>query len=323
MAWTVLDLIADVRRRAMLPDTNALGFQDSDIVAHANNEMASRMVPLVTSVNEEFYVATKDVAVVAGQSAYRVPNRSAGGKLRDLTYIMGNTVLNLARIEPEQLPRWIVNPVGTPSGFYMEAGTVNLIPTPAAGGTLRMKYYVRPGQFQTPATYTGNVKSLASVSYSGNTVALTWGSGPGPTNNRLYDVIAFRPPFEYLVIDGVSSNSTTTSVTLTVSSPTTPAPDLSPNIYVAADTNYSDVFTPSDYSPILQLPVELHSLLAQRVVCAIMEQLNYREKLELAEATYARMEQAALKLITPRVDGAPRKMRGLLNTNSRFGPGLR
>jgi hypothetical protein len=35
------------------------------------------------------------------------------------------------------------------------------------------------------------------------------------------------------------------------------------------------------------------------------------------------MEAAALKLLTPRVDGAPRKMRGLLSTISRFGPGLR
>ena len=84
-----------------------------------------------------------------------------------------------------------------------------------------------------------------------------------------------------------------------------------------------DYICKPDLSPLIQLPVELHSLLVQRTVCAIMETFNYSERLASAEATYERMERAALKLITPRVDGAPRKMRGVLNLMGRYGMGPR
>lgn len=314
MAWLTTDLLADVRRRAMLPTTTALGTADSDILEHANNEMATRLAPLVMSVNEEFYVQTIDVTLTSGVSAYRLPNRNAGAKLRDVTLVRGNTVLNLARIEPERLTDWTTTAAGVPQGFYLEAGTVNLVPAPSGGGTLRLKYFVRPGRFTATATDYG---VITGATYNGNAVALTFTGSLLTVNAQLYDVIAYRPPFEYLVTDGVASGSSAGNSTLTVSSPTTPAPNLSPNIAVG------DYICARDKSPIIQLPVELQSLLVQRTVCAIMESFGYDERLARAEEAYERMEAAALKLLSPRVDGAPKKMRGLLSAVTRFGPGLR
>lgn len=308
MAWLTTDLLSDVRRRAMLPTTAALGTTDADLLAHADNEMASRLVPLVQSVNEEFYVATKDVALTG--AAVRMPDRNSGAKLRDVTLVRGNSVLNLARIEPERLTEWLVNATGVPAGFYLEAGSVNLVPSPGASGTLRMKYYVRPGRFTATASRYG---VITGVAYAGNSVTLTFSGSLTTSNGALYDVIAFRPPFEYLAVDAVASSSGAGSVVLTVSSPSTPAPDLSPHIAVG------DYVCVRDESPILQLPVELHSLLVQRVVCAVMEAFGYNERLQAAEAVYARMEEAALRLISPRVDGAPKKMRGLLGGFTRLG----
>lgn len=316
MAWLTSDLLADVRRRAMLPTTSTLGLADSDLLAHADNEMASRMVPLVTSVNEEFYVQTLDVPLVAGQSAYRLPNRSAGGKLRDVTYLLGSSVLNLARIEPEQLTQFVVSASGTPSAFYMEAGTVNLVPAPAGGGTLRMKYFVRPGRFTNTATDYGIVTAVTT-----NTLAAGTGVFAGTFSGSLtaggltFDVIAYRPPFEYLAIGASGFTFSAPNIALLGTSAT--ASTVSLNIAVG------DYITHPDVSPIIQLPVELHSLLVQRVVCAVMETLNYGERLNAAERVYERMEEAALKLITPRVDGAPRKMRGVLNLMGRYGMGPR
>jgi len=311
MAWTTTDLLADVRRRAMLPNTATQGTTDADLLAHANNEMASRLVPLVQSVNEEFYVQTVDIPFVAGQAAYRFPNRNSGAKLRDVLLVLGNAQLNLARIEPEQLTRWVANSVGTPAAFYLEAGTLNLVPLPGGSGTLRTKYYVRPGQFTNTAT---DYAVITGVTYTGaNTVNLTYTGSISTANGSTCDVIAYRPPFEYLLVDATVSAKTSGSLTLTITSPTTPPPNFSPNIAVG------DYLTVSDKSPILQLPVELQSLLAQRTVCAVMEAFNYTERHSAAEAVYARMQEAALKLITPRVDGAPRKMRGILSAQRRVG----
>ncbi len=312
MAWTTTELLADVRRRAMLPNTATQGTLDADILEHANAEMATRLVPLVTSVNEEFYVQTFDVPLVPGQSAYRLPNRNAGGKLRDITYLQGSTVLNLARIEPEQLTRWITSPVGTPAAFYLEAGTVNLVPAPTGGGSLRMKFFVRPGRFTNSTSDYGVVTAVTSN--AANSFVGTFSGSLASGSTTGYDVIAFRPPFEYLALNATASVFGAPNITLTGTAGTS---SVSLNIAVG------DYITRPDLSPVIQLPVEVQSLLVQRTVCAIMESFNYRERLASAEEAYSRMEEAALKLLTPRVDGAPRKMRGLLNTLSRFGPGLR
>lgn len=306
MAWLTSDLISDVRRRAMLPTTTLVGTADSDILARATQEMSSRIVPQILACNEEFYVATIDVALVAGQRAYRVPNRSMGGRIREVHLVSGNTLLNLARLEPERLVGYTTNAVGFPNCFYMDAGAVNLVPTPGAGGSLRLYYFVRPGVFTSTAADYGVV---TSVSYTNSTTVVLGFSGSLSTSNGVgYDVIAYRPPFEYLAIEGTASASGAGTVTLTSSS-------LSPNIQVG------DYVTKKDLSPIMQLPVELQPWLAQLTACAFLEQLQNLPKL-LAAREYAReLEAMALKLITPRTDGAPRKMRGLMNSMTLLGTG--
>ena len=312
MPWTTTDLLADVRRRGMLPTTSTQGTTDADLLEYANNEMFTNLVPMILSANEEYYVITSDVQMVGGQAAYRMPSRGVAGKLRDCNYIMGAAMLNLARIEPEQLTQFVIGAAGMPAGFYLEAGTVNLVPKPTSPGTMRLKWFTRPGRLSNTST---DYAVITGVTYtSSNTVQLTC-SGSF-TGGSLLDVIAFRPPFEYLLIDATATGGAGTW-TLTVNSPTSPPPDFSPNIAVG------DYLCKRDVSPVLQLPVELHSLLAQRVVCAVMEAYNYGDRLQAALAIAEKMEQRALKLMQPRVDGAPKKMRGILNTHTRFGPGLR
>ena len=320
MAWTTTDLLADVRRRAMLPNVSTQGTTDADLLEYANNEMSANLVPLVMSVNEEFFVQTVDVATISGQYAYRLPNRNVGGKLRDVNYIMGAALLNLARIEPEQLTQFVVGSVGFPAGFYLESGSINLIPKPSVGGLLRFKHFVRPGRL---ITSTAQYGTITAVNYTGpDTVVLSVsGSSPFvPSSGPTVDVIAANPPFEYLLTNATVTSTVsggTVDRTVTVTSPTSPPPNFSPNIQVG------DYITQLDVSPVIQLPVELHSLLAQRIVCAVMESFGYQERWAQAKRIADEMEERALRLIAPRVDGAPKKMRGILNTHTRFGPGLR
>lgn len=297
MAFTTTDLLSTVRLRGMLPSTATLGVQDSDILQHANDEMQSRLVPLVESVNEEFYVTTTDVALVSGQAAYRLPNRNSGSKLRDLKLVIGGVQQPLVRIEPEKVSAWVSTATGFPQAFYLEAGAVVLVPTPAvSNATLRMRYFVRPGQFVTNAAPT--TSTVASVSYSGPTATVTTSVvvGSGAVS---VDCLAYRPPFEYLALNGSGSGGIYT------------LPNSSPNIAVG------DYVSLADQSPLLQLPVELHSLLAQRTLCRVLQQLGYSDKYAMASDEADRLEEVALKLLSPRVDGAPKKMRGVLGALSR------
>lgn len=282
MAWLTSDLISDVRRRAMLPTTALISTADTDILAHANAEMSSRIIPTVLSANEEFYVTALDVPVASGQSAYRVPNRSIGGRIREVQLLQGNILQNLTRLEPEQLTRFTSNASGYPMAFYMDAGAMNLIPTPgAAGVSIRVRYYVRPGVFTNTSTDFG---VITSVSYASSTTVTIGFSSTTTTNGGKYDIIACRPPFEYLCVEGVASASGAGVVTLTSSS-------LSPNIAVG------DYLTQKDLSPVMQCPVEVHSWLAQLTTCAFLEQLNYGAKLAPAKARADELEAQVLKQI--------------------------
>lgn len=295
----------------MLPATQSLGFTDADLIAHANNEMASRMVPLVMSVNEEFYVQTVNIPIVAGKTAYRMPSRNAGAKLRDVTWVQGATIQPLFRIEPEMLSRWVSGAAGTPQGFYLEAGALNLVPAPTASGVLRMRYFVRPGAFTVTAADFGVITAVTTNTSTDGAGVFAGTFSGSLTLSATEDIIAFRPPFEYLAINATNFTFAAPNISMVSDGATS---TMSPNVAVG------DYITKPDLSPILQLPVELHSLLAQRVVCAVMEALNYGDRLKAAEAVYARMEEAALRLISPRVDSAPKKMRGLLNSVPGFWP---
>lgn len=84
------DLLTDVRRSGMLPDSAPSGVSDADILAAASKEMWSRLVPLVLSVREEFYVQQSTQALVANQQLYRIPPRAIGTKLRDVYLVQSN-----------------------------------------------------------------------------------------------------------------------------------------------------------------------------------------------------------------------------------------
>lgn len=318
---TTTDLLSDAKRLAMIPVAQALGTQDADLLAIADMEMATRVLPVVLSVNEEFNVQTVDIPVVAGQQQYRMPTRAVGAKLRDVRYVQGGVVFPLPRLEIEQLGAWTLNASGIPQGFWLEAGSINLQPAPPPGGALRVRYYARQAKLVAfPSPSTANIALVASV-------------GPYTTVNRLNDTVevtpdtaAFNPaapakvdiissntPYEYLAIDATLSSVSGGARRLTVSTALgVPgrAPNLSPN--VAAGDVLVNNGSAAPISPVVQLPDEAYPLLVTRLACALMAQLGDLERLQSLEASYERAKVDYLRLTAPRVDGAPKKVQGFL-----------
>lgn len=321
---TTLDLITDVTRLAMTPTATGIGTLNTDILAIANMELSSRILPLVLSINEEYNVQTIDVPIIAGQSQYRMPDRAMGSKLRDVRYIQGGTQLPLPRIEIEQLQAFTLNAQGVPYGFWLEAGSINLVPVPPAGGALRIRYYTAPRKYVewNGSTTSATIGIVASVQgyYTVNRYNDTVGATPtlpGFTTplTKQVDIISSRTPYEYLAIDSVVTTTGTPRFTV----PSAPnlagnAPNLSPNIRAG------DIFASGDTSPIVQLPDEAYPLLVARVAINLAYQLGDFEKGAALEKMYLNQEASYLKMFSPRVDGAPKKMQGLLQ-NQGYGTG--
>ena len=314
---TTNDLLADVTRLAMLPTAAALGTLNTDVLSIANMELSSRVLPLVLSINEEYNVQTIDIPIVANKTQYRMPDRAMGSKVRDVRYIQGGTQLPLPRIEIEQLQAFTLNASGVPYGFWLEAGSINLVPSPPAGGALRIRYYTAPRKFvpwdgattSVNIGIVGSVQGYYTVARLNDTVGLTATSPTFTTPlTKQVDVVSSRTPYEYLAIDTVVTTAGPTARLTVPGAPQVPgnAPNMSPNIRAG------DILASGDTSPIVQLPDEAYPLLVYRTAISLMIQLGDFDKAAGLEKVYSGIEASYLKMFSPRVDGAPKKMQGLL-----------
>lgn len=320
MAWLTSDLLADVRRSGMLPDSTPSGVADDDILAHANKELQSRLLPLVNSVREEFYVQSLVVPLVAGQQFYRIPGRSIGNRLRDVFIQQSDgTLTNLVRLAPEayaELQTTVPGPY--PWAFYLESDSVMLVPTPSAGPTasLLFKYLIRPNRLRTDdQNHTPRILSISTPSPGTTRVTLAHNTNFG-TSNAL-DIVSAQPPFRTVMI-GVTPTASGSDY-FEVPSSALPSDFTTANFGGGADKGA--VCSLAETSSVVQLPPELHNLLYQRTLCRVLQSIGDLEALQAAEANAAQMERDAVGLIANRTEGEPKKVvsRLLFQPRRRYG----
>lgn len=281
MAWTSTELLASVKRRAGVPLSQAT-FTSAEVLTLANEEMMGYMVPLVTSIREDFWVTHEDVALTEDTDTYRIPYRAVGGTLRELSIIdAAGFVRNIPRVD-------LSNEAEETFGFVVEGDRVRLLNDGAystwrLGVTLRFTIYLRPNQIVT----TAEAGVVSSFSVGAKTITLT--SAPaGFTGNTTWDIVRARSPFEMLTYDAAGALVTNT-ITFTHDLPD----DLAAGDYVCL----------REQTPVPQLPVELHPLLAQKVAVRILESMQMSEALDKAREELGKLEKDARDVIKPRVVG--------------------
>ncbi len=311
MAYTVQSGIDEVRQRAMLPASSVttLGTTDPEILLHMNSVMEAEVVPLVLSCAEEFFVVTVDIPLVANQSQYRVPNANVGGRIRNVSIITGNVQIQLSRIEPERLGQYTTNGVGAPLSFFMDGGNINLCPGPGTqGGTLRVRYYARPGQMTNVVT---NYVQISAISYNAGLTTITFTATPAAGGTLVvagagrYDIISNNAPFETAIQAALTAGVGPFTITQSTNLPQT--------------IQVGDWVCLPDTSPVMQVPVDAQSYLIQLTTCALLEQLGDLAKLVPAEKRATRLKENVIKTLTPRTDGNPQKMRGLMSGSPWYG----
>lgn len=316
------DLLADVRRSGMLPDSTPSGVADADILAHANKELQSRLLPLVNSVREEFYVQPQTQALVANQQFYRIPGRSIGNRLRDVLIQQSDgTLTNLVRLTPEayaELQTTVPGPY--PWAFYLESDSVMLVPTPSAvpTGSLLFKYILRPNFLVVSSNDT--TPRVSTVTNNGNgttTITHTGTATFDAAANTSLDIVSVKPPFRTVMISTTPSAVATGSITVATSA--LPSDFTTANF--GGGANHGAVLSAAETSSVVQLPPELHNLLYQRTLCRVLQSIGDLEALQAAEANAQQMERDAVGLIANRTEGEPKKVvsRLLFQPRRRYG----
>lgn len=279
------DLITSVKRRANVP-TSQNTFQTADFLALADEEIRSKLVPLVLKHMEEFYVTYKDYSLVVNQNIYAIPYRAIAMSLRDVLLLSStnaDTRVGLERLSPEDLY--------LKTGFYIQGNSIILYPTPRQTplDTLRMPYCMRPNSLVSTSAC-----ALITAINSGSNQVTVSAVPSNITTMTLVDFVRAIPGFECTAIDQTITNIGGTTLTFSASLPT--------NLQVG------DYVCQAGFSNVVQVPVELQPLLFQYIVVRILAAQGDQANLKAAIAELDSLETAAGVLLAPRVAGKVKRV---------------
>lgn len=282
-AYTTTLLLASISRRSFAP-TNQLTYQTSEILALADEEIQSTVLPNIMAVREEYYVYYKDYTIVTGQAAYDIPARALGAVIREVQLIdNNNSVTDLPRTEPERLDSLASGGV---RGFYLRGDQIILDRPPSSGGkTLRLYYFLPPGSL----VATSAAAVVSAIDTGANTVTVTTIPNTWATGNT-FDFIKKDGSHRYVGVDYESTDVTSNVITFS-SLPS----DLAVGDYVALQGE----------SPLVQLPDIYRPALAQLVAANMLENMN-QSGAEKAKETAVSLLKNAQMTISPRIQGETR-----------------
>lgn len=145
--YTSDDLIASVRDAITLPNSQAIGTDDTRILKYLNQALLAQIVPEIVKLREEYYVTSYRIPLVASTSRYRLPTRAFLNKLRGIYYVASSGQLRyLPAISPDERHLFPSAGVPAPSGYYLEGNDVVLIPSVGTSieGQLELSFFFRP-----------------------------------------------------------------------------------------------------------------------------------------------------------------------------------
>lgn len=297
---TTDQLIDSIKRRSMVPDSDKT-YSEADIIEMINEEIFTSYLPYIMKTHEEYLVEYEDTPLSDSQSAYDIPDRAVGNKLRDVAFVdSSGNVYELSRVDIEDISEFQGNyAVSRRNVFYLQNNQV-VLPTNliSQSGSIRMYYYLRPNSLVEES------RAGTIIAIDTNTGEITLNSTPTHfTDGAKYDFVSSKNPNKILAFGKTNTavNSATNTITFS-------ADDIPSGLEVGD-------YVLSEHETIIpQIPVELHTLLAQKVAVTMLESLGDTEGATNLMRKLQKMETNTLAMIENRVEGAPQKI------GSRKGP---
>ena len=287
-------MIANIQLKGSFP-TAADYFSSADYLSILNDESMSVIVPLMVSVNEEFFLEYSDQATVSGQANYRIPKRSVVSGLRDCQLIdTSGNVTQLARLFEDGK----TTVASQARGYYLKGNQVVLSPTPTDSTmTLRLAYFRRPQSYVLP-TACAQVSAINTVS---NIVTVS--SAPSTfATGVLLDFVQGATPYDTLAFDQAVVGISGTAITFS-SLPT----GLALGDWLSLSTQTCVPGIPEEVVPLLVQAALVTCLSAKKDNAVSVE----KDKME-------RMAQNLLRILAPRVRDNSVKINNLSGPMSRF-----
>jgi hypothetical protein len=268
-------------------------FSQSDILALANEEQQSMIVPMIVALREEFFVFRDTLSITAGDYGFRIPERAIGRTLREIQYrnqTGGTLVYDLPRIAIEDSYRFTNLGTGTPNGFMIEGDTIRLLPTPSSDGEVIL-YTLRK-----PNSLVLNSRTAVVTAVGTNTITLSKVPSNFTIGSKI-DVTDNKPSYPLVQKDLTITNIT--GLVLTVSGFTGTA---------LSGVDVDDVVSTALETSIVQLPDEAAVVLIHATAVRVLEALSIPDQMKIAEEKLQQKIRACREILSPRVEGSTPKV---------------
>lgn len=287
-SWTTTEALTVVRRRGVIPAADPVN-TDAALMDEMDSIISERMAPAISSIRESYWVKEKSYTVTADQAEYRLPERATGDFIVDVVYQdASGSHKSLARYWQEERHPLNNDSTNLPEGFVVQGNQLVIIPTPnATVGTLKVSYQNRRGKLIATSSAM-QITGISGVTISGNPPT-AW------TINDTFDFVQDKPGFDTLGTDlTISGINPGTSVAMDATPPT--------------DLAVGDWLSLAWETPVIQLPMELHSALYWGVASSFRAQIGDESA---AQSFERRMNTAIAHVVssmTPRVKGESMKV---------------
>ncbi len=306
--YTTESILSSIKRRIAMPDAQNL-YGSDELILFMGDEISSTIIPLVHSVQEEYWVMKVDVSLVQNQTNYTIPIRGVTNGLRLVTLLDTNgNEINYPLLRPEMTAssyNWL-SPYSTSTlyGFYLEGDHIVMFPNSVVTNpvnTVRFRIERQPSQ---PCSVNDacQIVSIVGQVVTVNLIPSDW------TTSLLLDLVNGQPQFQSkgddFAISGLDFGLN--EITFTTTLPT----NLAVNDWIAVQNT----------SPIPQIPYQMFPYLAQAVACKCLEGLADEQALQASRSIMERMKEDLLKLLQPRDTGNVKTIvnRGGLFDNGQF-----
>lgn len=296
--YTTEELLSKIELRGSIKFRDQ-AYTRTAALAQADDELQTVLFPLLISLRSKYAIASSDYAVTS-ETRYPIPANAYGRSLQNVVYVGADGkeselvfVDHDREMEGGSWENWARGFLGGRSGYYLSGDDVVLYPSAVPGWTLRLYYHRTPNR-------------LALIEDCGQITAINPGTGVVTLGNlptswaigtRLCAVAGlpgFTMRFEAQAVTAVGAGTVTLA-------------DVS-------DLTVGDWLALEGDSPIPQLPVEAHPLLAQATIVKIHESLG-DARLVNSQAKYKEIRDLFVGANSPRVEQAPKMLsarRGLL-----------
>lgn len=297
--WTTEEILAYARNKAAVDDTGAAGFTDADVLGYVNNELLTTVVPRIMQERERYFIVTEELALVAGQRDYRIPNRAMGVKLDDVRLVVdGKPRGQLEHIATGTIEaRGDDTNQGTPTGFWLDGVYIVVWPISNGLGVLRVPYFFRPGELVKASAY----RRVAAVN-SATSLTLTSTIPTGWTTANKFDIHSQHSGAEIkswsLPASTVSGTTLTATLALDGSRVGTHAVEVGDYVCLEGE------------AAVPALPRELHSIVGDLAAVCLLEALGDAEAVQLQQALVERRLARIEPFVSDRAESSPRVIRG-------------